>query len=101
MNRRGEDAPCDIFLFTPVLYGFLALSARTINTSNARRDTVRPLPKTSARIWPLKSVPEKDATLLELPDGKNMLVDCGPSSSSDDLVDYLNDQGVETIDWST
>ena len=44
-------------------------------------------------------VGQGDATLLELPDGKNMLVDCGPSSSSDDLVDYLNDQGVETIDY--
>ena len=44
-------------------------------------------------------VGQGDATLIEFDDGKNMLIDCGPTSAADELVDYLNQQQVETIDY--
>lgn len=44
-------------------------------------------------------VDQGDSTLIKLDDGKNMLVDCGPKASREKLVNYLNDQKVETIDY--
>lgn len=44
-------------------------------------------------------VGQGDATLLELSDGKNMLIDCGPKSSADELVKYLKNREIETIDY--
>lgn len=44
-------------------------------------------------------VGQGDSTLIKLDDGKNMLVDCGPKASREKLVNYLNDQKVETIDY--
>lgn len=44
-------------------------------------------------------VGQGDATLIQFDDGKNMLIDCGPTSSSDELVEYLNNEEVEIIDY--
>lgn len=44
-------------------------------------------------------VGQGDATLLELSDGKNMLIDCGAKSSADELVDFLKGRQIETIDY--
>ena len=44
-------------------------------------------------------VGQGDATLIEFDDGKNMLIDCGPTSSADSLVSYLQNQEVEVIDY--
>lgn len=40
-----------------------------------------------------------DATLLRSPDGDYMLVDCGPTKNGDYLVKYLNDMGVERLEY--
>lgn len=40
-----------------------------------------------------------DATLLRSPSGKFMLIDCGPTGSSEYLVKYLYDMGVERLDY--
>ncbi len=44
-------------------------------------------------------VGQGDATLLRSPDGEFMLVDCGPTSSSDYLVKYLWDMGVDELEY--
>lgn len=44
-------------------------------------------------------VGQGDATLIEFDDGKTMLIDCGPKSASEDLVDYIKAQDVEVIDY--
>lgn len=44
-------------------------------------------------------VGQGDATLIEFDDGSTMLIDAGPKSSSDDLVNYINNLGISTIDY--
>lgn len=44
-------------------------------------------------------VGQGDATLLELADGKNMLIDCGPKSAGDELISYLKERQIQTIDY--
>lgn len=44
-------------------------------------------------------VGQGDATLLRSPDGEFMLIDCGPTSSSDYLVKYLLDMGVDELEY--
>ncbi len=44
-------------------------------------------------------VGQGDSTLIELDDGKNMLIDCGSRASGDQLVSYIQNLGVETIDY--
>ncbi|MHB0997808.1 MAG: ComEC/Rec2 family competence protein [Armatimonadota bacterium] len=43
-------------------------------------------------------VGQGDSVLIQTPDGRNILVDAGPSESSDDVVDYLTSNGVQRID---
>lgn len=40
-----------------------------------------------------------DSTLLTSPSGKFVLIDTGPGSSEEDLVDHLDSMGVETIEY--
>ncbi len=44
-------------------------------------------------------VGQGDATLLAAPDGSYMLIDCGPTDQADYLVKYLNDIGVQKLDY--
>ncbi len=44
-------------------------------------------------------VGQGDATLLVAPDGESMLIDCGPTASADYLVKYMNDVGVQTLEY--
>ena len=44
-------------------------------------------------------VGQGDATLIEFDDGKNMLIDCGPRSSADSLVSYIQNLEIQTIDY--
>ena len=44
-------------------------------------------------------VGQGDATLLVAPDGSSMLIDCGPTSGAEYLVKYMNDVGVEKLDY--
>ena len=44
-------------------------------------------------------VGQGDATLIEFPDGKVMLVDCGPPENADNTVQFLKDKNVTVIDW--
>lgn len=44
-------------------------------------------------------VGQGDSTFIELPDGKNMLIDCGAKSASSKIVDFLNEKDVETINY--
>ena len=44
-------------------------------------------------------VGQGDATLLCSPDGRNMLIDCGPTSSADYLVKYLSDCDVKSLEY--
>lgn len=44
-------------------------------------------------------VGQGDATLLRSPDGDFMLIDCGPTSSSDYLTKYLWDMGVDELEY--
>ena len=44
-------------------------------------------------------VGQGDATLLVAPDGSSMLIDCGPTAGAEYLVKYMNDVGVEKLDY--
>ena len=44
-------------------------------------------------------VGQGDATLLVAPNGESMLIDCGPTENADYLVKYMNDVGVQTLDY--
>jgi beta-lactamase superfamily II metal-dependent hydrolase len=44
------------------------------------------------------NVGQGDSMYVETPNGKNMLIDGGKESAGDDVVAYLKDLGVETID---
>lgn len=44
-------------------------------------------------------VGQGDCALIMLPDGKNVLIDAGPNSSADYVVDYLRNAGIERIDF--
>lgn len=43
-------------------------------------------------------VGQGDAILVRAPDGKNMLIDAGPTDKSTTVSDYLKKQGVRTLD---
>ena len=44
---------------------------------------------------------QADACYIEFPDGKSMLIDTGDRSSDSygNVIEYLDDQGVQTLDW--
>ena len=44
-------------------------------------------------------VGQGDATLLVAPNGESMLIDCGPTASAEYLVKYMNDVGVERLEY--
>ena len=44
-------------------------------------------------------VGQGDATLIEFPDGKVMLVDCGPLENADNTVQFLKEKNITVIDW--
>lgn len=44
-------------------------------------------------------VGQGDSTLLATPDGKYMLIDCGPTDSSDYVVKYLDNIGVDKLEY--
>lgn len=44
-------------------------------------------------------VGQGDSELIELPDGKTMLIDAGTSSAASTVIDYLEEQDVDTIDY--
>ena len=44
-------------------------------------------------------VGQGDASLIEFDDGKNMLIDCGPKSAAGRLVEYIQNLGINTIDY--
>ncbi len=43
-------------------------------------------------------VGQGDSSLICLPTGENILVDTGPRSSTDELCEYLDVQGIDTVD---
>ncbi len=44
-------------------------------------------------------VGQGDSTLIEFDDGKNMLIDCGPASSSEKVTSYISGLGIDTIEY--
>ncbi len=44
-------------------------------------------------------VGQGDCSLILLPDGKNVLIDAGPDSSADYVVEYLKNEKIEKIDY--
>lgn len=44
-------------------------------------------------------VGQGDANLIELPNGETMLIDAGIQSSGDDIVEYIEKLGYDTIDY--
>jgi len=44
-------------------------------------------------------VGQGDCILVELPDGKNLVIDSGPSSSEGDLLEYFDTLDIVTIDY--
>ncbi|MBQ1319875.1 MAG: MBL fold metallo-hydrolase [Solobacterium sp.] len=44
-------------------------------------------------------VGQGDAALIEFPDGKVMLVDCGPLENVDQTVQFLKEKNITVIDW--
>ena len=44
-------------------------------------------------------VGQGDSVLIELPNNKNMLIDAGPNSSGDKVVDYIKKNGIDTINY--
>ncbi|MEC3884616.1 cell wall-binding repeat-containing protein [Halobacillus sp. HZG1] len=43
-------------------------------------------------------VGQGDSTLIQTPNGKNILIDAGKRSAGDDVICYLEDHGVESLD---
>ncbi len=44
-------------------------------------------------------VGQADCSLIEMPDGKTMLIDAGNNDDGETVVDYLNACGIDTIDY--
>ena len=44
-------------------------------------------------------VGQADCELIRFPDGKNALIDAGKTNTAEELVEYLQDMGVERIDY--
>ncbi|QHT47336.1 MBL fold metallo-hydrolase [Bacillus sp. SB49] len=44
-------------------------------------------------------VGQGDSTLIQTPNGKNILIDAGKRGAGDDVVCYLKDNGVKTLDF--
>lgn len=40
-----------------------------------------------------------DSILINLPDGKNMLIDAGPVSTSSKVIEYINSQNITKLDY--
>lgn len=62
-----------------------------------------PISKTNAATKELKvhfiNVGQGDSILIQAPAGKTMLIDGGPKSAGDDIVDFLKSKGVKTLDY--
>lgn len=44
-------------------------------------------------------VGQGDSELIELPDGKTMLIDAGTSESGKYIIDFIRDRGISTLDY--
>nr|WP_277348159.1 MBL fold metallo-hydrolase [Bifidobacterium sp. DSM 109957] len=76
-------------------------STNTIDSTTAGTDSDKQ--ETVVQLTDLKAhfidVGQGDSEFLQLPDGKTMLIDAGEAASGTTVVDYLNSQDVEAIDY--
>lgn len=75
-------------------------SPQTLISSSESGEEIKPKPveREGLEVRYL-DVGQGDCTLILLPDGKNVLIDAGPNSSAEYVVDYLKNAGVEKIDF--
>ena len=65
---------------------------------NGVTDTMAVLPRKGELTVAAIDVGQGDCLFLQSPSGKTMLIDAGDSSAADDIAEYLDLAGVETID---
>ncbi|MGQ9557396.1 MAG: ComEC/Rec2 family competence protein [Desulfurispora sp.] len=58
-----------------------------------------PGPATGCRLVHVLDVGQADSILVQLPDGRNMLIDAGNNEDGPFIVDYLHRSGVQSIDY--
>ncbi len=95
------------------LIGAFSSGSTTTSTTNtqpaeqqeqkAEPATTEEEPKDEAKLEDLTAsfidVGQGDSELVQLPDGKVMLIDAGEASAGQTVVDYLKSRGVEKIDY--
>lgn len=64
---------------------------------SASASATAPATEGEALVWYL-DVGQGDSGLIQLPDGKNILIDAGTRSTADELVDWLKVKGVARLD---
>ena len=83
-----------------LLFLFMITFILTGSACTARRsDTPSDMSSISTLDMYFIDVGQGDATLIRTPDGRNILIDAGPGASAKKLVQFLNSNKVETIDY--
>ncbi len=82
-----------------LLWALLLIALVGSRALGAARDTARPAPAEPSHLRVhFIDVGQGDATLLETPNGKRLLIDAGPPEEADRLLAYLRAQGVSRLD---
>lgn len=81
-----------------LLLVFLLLAGCTGKFSHEQAATVAPAQKGILKVHFI-DVGQADAIFVQLPDGKNMLVDAGKNTSATTIINYLKNNQVEKLDF--
>ena len=77
--------------------GCTKLNLEPSNSSEREDNTFTP--SSDVLVAHFIDVGQGDANLIELPNGEIMLIDAGIQSSGDDIVEYIENLGYDTIDY--
>ncbi len=77
--------------------GCANLNLEPSNASKERKSTF--IPSSDELVAHFIDVGQGDANLIELPNGEVMLIDAGIASMGDDIIEYIENLGYDTIDY--